>query len=685
MSRAGAPGAERVYLALVAEHQTAILNYLYRLVGDADVAEDLAQETYVKAWRALERLELDEAAEARRRAWIYRIAHNAALDHLRRKTRFRWLGLDSLRGGSGDPAARTVAAAPVRQALDRLDVEQRQLLLLFNHEGLSATEVAEVLGITAAAARKRRQRAGEAFREIYTALEAAPPRGTDEDRGAGDEDRGDGDRDDDDSSDRDPPDGGVGRSGTGSDADPSPRPGGTRATVSCDRCRALLAEAPIEALTPEDRARVEAHVAGCPDCDLLVETDRLVSAGLAPERRLAPSRALQQALLEIPRRDRRQRWLAPLMLPLAMAFCALSSWLIWSLGPDLGRQTALDPGGTLAMPTRLEVPLGTTTPGGPGQAAAPEARTATAGASTGAGLSTSPRARAPLATLAAAFLGRPSRTPTPAGTRLAIAPGATAEPGGPGAGARRPGADPSASPRPAPTLEVGIATETPSATPTAPDPNRVAPGPVESPSPTSTVGAGDPAQPSPPPAPSPTASSPPGGGLLPTGTPSPLPSPLPPEPGPPATSAPVPPPSSTAPSNPTVSPTRAPLPTAAPPTRPPATRAPATATAAPTQTSAPPTASMTASPTASATITPTLTATPTAMPLRRGGPGSTRRGSTLGSEGEAGRPPADLRHAEDAGAVRERVVWPAVVRPGSRPEPLDRPQSSPGRAWRAPL
>ena len=110
VSRPGAPGAERVYLTLVAEHQTAILNYLYRLVGDADAAEDLTQETYVKAWRALERLELDEDAEARRRAWLYRIAHNAALDHLRRKTRFRWLGLDALRGGSGETGDWQLAA-----------------------------------------------------------------------------------------------------------------------------------------------------------------------------------------------------------------------------------------------------------------------------------------------------------------------------------------------------------------------------------------------------------------------------------------------------------------------------------------------------------------------------------------------------------------------------------------------
>ncbi|MCB0215138.1 MAG: sigma-70 family RNA polymerase sigma factor, partial [Chloroflexi bacterium] len=419
VSRPGAPGAERVYLTLVAEHQTAILNYLYRLVGDADAAEDLTQETYVKAWRALERLELDEDAEARRRAWLYRIAHNAALDHLRRKTRFRWLGLDALRGGSGDPAARSVPAAPVRQALDRLEAEQRQLLLLFNHEGLNAAEVAEVLGITPAAARKRRQRASEAFREIYTALEAVPPRGADEDRATGDDDRDDDDRDRHgpgdggpdagDSSGRERPADGVGRAAAG--ADPRPEPGGAATAVNCERCRALLAEAPIEALTPEDRGRVEAHASGCPDCHEWVETDRLLGAGFALERRLSPSRSLQRTLLEIPRRDRRQRLLMPLVLPLAMAFCALSSWLIWSLAPEPGQQAAVGPDANPAAATRPVDLLGPAPSGGPGQVPMPESGTAAPGAASGAGATTSPRAnagaRGPLATLAAAILGRP--------------------------------------------------------------------------------------------------------------------------------------------------------------------------------------------------------------------------------------------------------------------------------------
>ena len=132
MRDAGAPDRERIYLDLVSRYQTAILNYLYRLVGDGDQAEDLTQETFLKAYRALGQLETGADAEARRRAWLYRIAHNAATDHLRRARRLRWLSLDDVRGlGGGDPAEPVAARLPVGAALSALPEEHRAVLHLF--------------------------------------------------------------------------------------------------------------------------------------------------------------------------------------------------------------------------------------------------------------------------------------------------------------------------------------------------------------------------------------------------------------------------------------------------------------------------------------------------------------------------------------------------------------------------
>jgi RNA polymerase sigma-70 factor (ECF subfamily) len=166
---------------MVAAHQGAILNYVYRLVGDIDVAEELTQDTFVKAYRALERLDLDQDKAYLRRAWLYRIAQNTATDHLRRRARLRWFSLDNLTRAetppapAADPAEVPDEREPVRRVLASLDEAQRHILLLFNHEGLSADEVADVLGISAVAARKRRQRASETFRERYLELVGSPP------------------------------------------------------------------------------------------------------------------------------------------------------------------------------------------------------------------------------------------------------------------------------------------------------------------------------------------------------------------------------------------------------------------------------------------------------------------------------------------------------------------------------
>jgi RNA polymerase sigma-70 factor, ECF subfamily len=173
--------AERVYLDLVAAYQGAILNYLYRLVGERQLAEDLTQETYIRAFQALERLELAPEAEPRRRGFLYRIAHNVATDHLRRRARFQWLSLDAvLHVGRGDPAGDLAEREPVQRALAALPADARELLLLFTYEGMDAAEVAQVMGITPDAARKRRQRAKEQFEAAYRAAvgEDEPSGGT---------------------------------------------------------------------------------------------------------------------------------------------------------------------------------------------------------------------------------------------------------------------------------------------------------------------------------------------------------------------------------------------------------------------------------------------------------------------------------------------------------------------------
>src|SRR5215211_5916558 len=73
-------GREDGFEELVRRYQRPIVAYVYRLVGDYDAALDLAQEVFIKVYSSLERYR----PEFKFSTWIYRIAHNAAIDHLRR-------------------------------------------------------------------------------------------------------------------------------------------------------------------------------------------------------------------------------------------------------------------------------------------------------------------------------------------------------------------------------------------------------------------------------------------------------------------------------------------------------------------------------------------------------------------------------------------------------------------------
>jgi len=142
------------------------------LLGDRGAAEDVAQEVFLKLHRALDRLDPGRDPWP----WIATIVHNACRDTWRAGARGlarRSEPLDGDRahgervaaGGEG-PEGRALAAERerlVRAAIARLPEPQRQLVLLFDYEGLSHVEVAGMLGITHAAARKRHSRALEAL------------------------------------------------------------------------------------------------------------------------------------------------------------------------------------------------------------------------------------------------------------------------------------------------------------------------------------------------------------------------------------------------------------------------------------------------------------------------------------------------------------------------------------------
>lgn len=165
-------GADReaVFERLFQDHQRSIYIYLCRLVRDQKQAEDLTQDAFVKAYRALDRL----PAEANVRAWLYRIATNTALDWLRRRRLISWLPLfewDPHPATSTSFAESSLESVAVQQALSRLPARYRVPLVLYACQGLSTQEIADILSISRGAVKTRLFRAREKFRRLYASEE----------------------------------------------------------------------------------------------------------------------------------------------------------------------------------------------------------------------------------------------------------------------------------------------------------------------------------------------------------------------------------------------------------------------------------------------------------------------------------------------------------------------------------
>jgi RNA polymerase sigma-70 factor (ECF subfamily) len=155
--------------ALFAKHHNEIYAYLVRMLRDPDLAADLTQDAFVKAYKAYDSLEKDENA----RAWLYQIAHRVALDELRRRKIVRmvpWTG--EARGAA--PSAERLAmdlrlSGPLERALAKIPERQRAALLLAELHDLTGVELAAAMGVSHVAARAILTRARESLRRALAA------------------------------------------------------------------------------------------------------------------------------------------------------------------------------------------------------------------------------------------------------------------------------------------------------------------------------------------------------------------------------------------------------------------------------------------------------------------------------------------------------------------------------------
>lgn len=181
-------GDKQAFGLLVEKYRRKLLRLLSRMVRDPDEMEDIAQETFIKAYRALPQFR----GEAAFYTWLYRIAVNTAKNHLAAKGKAMPTVSAQAMDEDDEPDERLVAqdistpesellskqvAIAVNEAVEALPEELRQAITLREIEGMSYEEIADYMGCPIGTVRSRIFRAREAI-----AVKLRPILGTPEDR-----------------------------------------------------------------------------------------------------------------------------------------------------------------------------------------------------------------------------------------------------------------------------------------------------------------------------------------------------------------------------------------------------------------------------------------------------------------------------------------------------------------------
>lgn len=170
-------GDEGAFGVLVRRYQRRLTAFLSQLVGDMELARELSQEAFVRAWAALERFN----PKYRFSTWLFRIAHNLGIDQLRRR---RLLTTPLYRTDSeGDEVEVVVPdldkdplghlenralASELREVIDGLRPEYRELVLLRHFGGLSYQEIADFTKMPLGTVKNKLFRAHSVLRKALT-------------------------------------------------------------------------------------------------------------------------------------------------------------------------------------------------------------------------------------------------------------------------------------------------------------------------------------------------------------------------------------------------------------------------------------------------------------------------------------------------------------------------------------
>lgn len=140
-----------------------LVQFLWTLTHDAELAQDLAQETFLRLLRQ-QRAAPGTVIHA---GWLYTVARRLAIDHVRQRQRHPEALTDDAGGGTGAGAPEVGLRAAVDDLLDRLSATDREILMLFYYQQWTTDEIAAHYRMPAATVRTRLHRARERFRRLW--------------------------------------------------------------------------------------------------------------------------------------------------------------------------------------------------------------------------------------------------------------------------------------------------------------------------------------------------------------------------------------------------------------------------------------------------------------------------------------------------------------------------------------
>jgi len=178
-------GSQSAFEQIVRRYQRPVIGLIARMTGDRALAEDLAQESFVKAFRNLSAFD----ASRRLSSWLFRIAHNTAIDALRRRSApmvpldagqdaGHRLPLPLSSPADPDPVEQAALGDALVSALSHLRPEYRAAVVLRYEEGLAFDEIGHILGMPEATARSHVHRARKEMARHLTEAGWAPAAAT---------------------------------------------------------------------------------------------------------------------------------------------------------------------------------------------------------------------------------------------------------------------------------------------------------------------------------------------------------------------------------------------------------------------------------------------------------------------------------------------------------------------------